>query len=274
MSRIGVFICHCGSNIAGTVNIAEVIKAAKAMPMVAFAGDNRYTCSELGQASIRQAIEEHRLNRVVIGACSPRMHENTFRKTVAAAGLNPYLLEIANLREQCSWVHTNGTATQKAIEIVRMAVAKVSRHEPLFPKQVGLTKRALVIGGGIAGIQAALDIADTGFEVILVEREPTIGGKMALLDKTFPTLDCSACILTPKMVDVAQHENIKLLTYSEVVDVSGFVGNFKVKIKRKARYVDGERCNGCGICWNKCPATVIPSKRIIKKGDEVIKVVA
>jgi len=260
MSRIGVFICHCGTNIGGVVNVPEVVEAAKRMPLVAHAEENKYTCSEVGQASIRDAIKEQRLDRVVIASCSPRMHENTFRKTVAAAGLNPYLLEMANLREHCSWVHSDSKdATAKAIDLVSMAVAKVARHESLFPKQVGLTKRALVIGGGITGIQAALDIASAGHEVVLVEKEPSIGGRMAQLDKTFPTLDCSACILTPKMVDVSQHPNITLLTYSEVKEVRGFVGNFEVDILKKAKLVDYVKCTGCGTCWQVCPER-IPSE--------------
>jgi len=255
VARIGVFICHCGTNIAGTVDIAEVMAAAQKMPQVVFVDDNKYTCSEPGQASIRDAIIANRLNRVVIGSCSPRMHEMTFRRTVAAAGLNPYLLEVANLREHCSWVHSGDSrgATAKAIELVRMAVAKVSRAEALSPKEIGLTKRALVIGGGVAGIQAALDIAGAGYEVILLEREPSIGGHMAQLDKTFPTLDCSACILTPKMVDAAQHPKITLLTYAEVEKVNGFVGNFEVEILQKAKKVDHSKCTGCGTCWQKCP---------------------
>jgi heterodisulfide reductase subunit A len=260
MSRIGVFICHCGTNIGGVVDVPQVVEAAKQMPLVAHADENKYTCSEVGQASIRNAIAEHRLDRVVVAACSPRMHENTFRKTVAAAGLNPYMLEIANLREHCSWVHSDGAdATAKAIDLVRMAVAKVSRHEALFPKTIGLTKRALVIGGGVTGIQAALDIAGAGHEVVLVEKEPSVGGRMAQLDKTFPTLDCSACILTPKMVDVAQHPNITLMSYSEVAEVRGFVGNFEVDILKKAKRVDHSKCTGCGTCWQKCPAK-IPSE--------------
>ena len=255
MARTGVFICHCGTNIGGTVDVSKVLEAAKSMPMVTFIDDNTYTCSEPGQASIHDAIIENRLDRVVIGSCSPRMHENTFRKTVASAGINPYLLEIANIREHCSWVHGDDkeAATEKAIELIRMAVAKVAALEPLSPGQVGVTKRALVIGGGIAGIQAALDIANTDYEVVLVEREPSIGGRMAQLDKTFPTLDCSACILAPKMVDVAQHPNITLLTYAEVQDVRGFVGNFEVNILQKARRVDHTKCTGCGTCWQKCP---------------------
>lgn len=255
MARTGVFICHCGTNIGGTVDVSKVLEAAKSMPMVTFIDDNAYTCSEPGQASIHDAIIENRLDRVVIGSCSPRMHENTFRKTVASAGINPYLLEIANIREHCSWVHGDDkeAATEKAIELIRMAVAKVAALEPLSPGQVGVTKRALVIGGGIAGIQAALDIANADYEVVLVEREPSIGGRMAQLDKTFPTLDCSACILAPKMVDVAQHPNITLLTYAEVQDVRGFVGNFEVNILQKARRVDHTKCTGCGTCWQKCP---------------------
>ncbi len=260
MSRIGVFVCHCGTNIGGVVNVPEVVEAARHMPLVAYADANKYTCSEVGQASIRDAISEQRLDRVVIASCSPRMHENTFRRTVAAAGLNPYLLEISNLREHCSWVHSDSkAATAKAIDLVRMAVAKVARHESLSPKQVGLTKRALIIGGGITGIQAALDIASAGHEVVLVEKEPSIGGRMSQLDKTFPTLDCSACILTPKMVDVAQHPNITLLTYSEIQEVRGFVGNFEVDILKKAKMVDYVKCTGCGTCWQACPER-IPSE--------------
>jgi len=255
MARIGVFLCHCGSNIAGAVNIPEVAEAARKLPHVVHVEDNKFTCSDPGQASIQQAITEHKLNRVVIGACSPRMHEPTFRRTVAGAGLNPYLLEIANIREHCSWVHPDQVeeATAKAIDLVRSAVARVAWQEPLTPKQVGVTRRALVIGGGIAGIQASLDIADAGYEVILVERNPSIGGHMAQLDKTFPTLDCSACILTPKMTMVGQNASIKLMSYSDVEDVSGYVGNFRVKIRNKSRYIDVNKCTGCGECSKVCP---------------------
>jgi len=258
MARIGVFVCHCGTNIAGTVDIPAVLSAVRDMPMVTLVEENKYNCSEPGQAAIREAIVEHMLNRVVIAACSPRMHETTFRRAVASAGLNPYLMEIANIREHCSWVHaeTKESATEKAIELIRMAVAKVARHEKLFSKEMPLTKRALVVGGGIAGIQAALDVANAGYEVVMVERESTIGGRMAQLDKTFPTLDCSSCILTPKMVDVAQHPNITLMTYAEVKEVKGFVGNFEVSILQKARKVNHDVCTGCGTCWQKCPEKV------------------
>ncbi|MBI4298100.1 MAG: CoB--CoM heterodisulfide reductase iron-sulfur subunit A family protein [Chloroflexi bacterium] len=258
MARIGVFVCHCGTNIAGVVNIQKVVEAVQLLPGVVYVADERYTCSDVGQTSITQAIKEHQLNRLVVAACSPRMHEATFRQAVARAGLNPYLLEIANIREQCSWVHSKEKeeATEKAIELIKMAVAKVSRDEPLFPRKVGLTKRALVIGGGIAGIQAALDIASAGIETVLVEREPTIGGRMAQLDKTFPTLDCSSCILTPKMVEASHHPNIRLMTYSEVKAVRGFVGNFEVDILKRARKVDESKCTSCGICWQKCPEKV------------------
>ncbi|MBI2856746.1 MAG: CoB--CoM heterodisulfide reductase iron-sulfur subunit A family protein, partial [Chloroflexi bacterium] len=258
MARIGIFVCHCGSNIAGTVDISRVMEAAKKMPQVIYVTDNKYTCSDPGQASIRSAIGAHRLDRIVVAACSPRMHEKTFRKTAEQAGLNPFLVEIANIREQDSWVHSfdKERATVKAIEIVRLAAAKVARDYELHARHISLTKRALVIGGGISGIQAALDIANSGHEVVLVEREPTIGGRMAQVDKTFPTLDCSACILTPKMVELSQHPKVTLMTYSEVESVKGFVGNFEVQIRQKARKVNHAPCTGCGTCWQKCPEKV------------------
>ena len=211
MQRIGVFVCWCGSNIAATVDVKAVAEAMKSEPGVVFSEDYQYMCSESGQNLIKNAIKEQKLNGVVVCSCSPRMHENTFRKAAAAAGLNPYMVEIANIREQCSWIHKDKTlATLKAIVLARAAVAKVALNAPLTAGQSPVTKRALVIGGGIAGIQTALDIADAGFKVDIVEKNPTIGGKMAQLDKTFPTLDCAACILTPKMVEAAQHENIRI----------------------------------------------------------------
>ncbi|MDD6204557.1 MAG: CoB--CoM heterodisulfide reductase iron-sulfur subunit A family protein, partial [Firmicutes bacterium] len=255
MQRIGVFVCWCGSNIAATVDVARVAETMKHEPGVVFAADYQYMCSEAGQGIIRNAISEHKLTGIVVCSCSPRMHEATFRKTAQRAGLNPYMVEIANIREQCSWIHKDKEeATEKAIVLARAAVAKVSLNAPLTAGESSVTKRALVIGGGIAGIQSALDIAEAGFEVDIVEKEPTIGGKMSKLDKTFPTLDCSACILTPKMVDAAANEKITLYTYSEVEQVKGFVGNFKVKIRRKARYVKEDVCTGCGQCMQKCPS--------------------
>jgi heterodisulfide reductase subunit A2 len=261
MARIGVFICHCGENIARTVDVAKVRDALAKHPGVVHAVDYRYMCSAPGQELIRYAIVEKKLTGVVVAACSPHMHEPTFRKACAAVGLNPYLCEMANIREHCSWVHSDREkATEKAIELVRFLVEKVKRNRPLEPIRVPVTKRALVVGGGIAGIQAALDIANGGYEVILVERQPSIGGHMAQLSETFPTLDCSQCILTPKMVEVRQHPNIKLLTYSEVEDVKGYVGNFEVTIRKKARYVNEEVCTGCGACIQRCPQKRIPSE--------------
>jgi len=255
VQRIGVFVCWCGSNIAATVDVAKVAEALKKEPGVIYTADYQYMCSEVGQGRIIEAVKEHALTGVVICSCSPRMHEATFRKTAAAAGLNPYMVEIANIREQCSWIHKDiEEGTEKAIILGRAAVAKLNLNRPLISGESPVTKRALVIGGGIAGIQSALDIADAGYEVDIVEKSPTIGGKMAQLDKTFPTLDCAACILTPKMVEAAQHPNIKLYTYSEVEAVSGFVGNFSVDIRRKARSIKEDICTGCGACMEKCPS--------------------
>jgi len=261
MQRIGVFVCWCGSNIAGTVDVKAVAEALAHEPGVVHSEDYQYMCSQAGQDLIKNAIAEHKLTGIVVCSCSPRMHEATFRKTAAAAGLNPYMVEIANIREQCSWVHKDMmTGTEKAIILGKAAVAKVNLNAPLTPGESPVTKRALVIGGGIAGIQTALDIADAGFEVDIVEKKPTIGGKMAQLDKTFPTLDCAACILTPKMVDVAQHEKIRIFSYSEVTDVKGFVGNFDVSIKKKARFVKEDVCTGCGLCTEKCPMKKVPNE--------------
>ena len=261
MQKIGVFVCHCGTNIAGTVDVKAVAEALSHEAGVVYATDYQYMCSEAGQNMIKDAVRDYGLTGIVICSCSPRMHENTFRKAAAAAGLNPYMVEIANIREQCSWIHKNiAEGTEKAIILGRAAIAKVHLNAPLTAGESPVVKRALVIGGGIAGIQTALDIADAGFEVDIVEKNPTIGGKMAQIDKTFPTLDCAACILTPKMVDCAQNEKIKIYAYSEVDAVSGFVGNFSVKIKRKARYVDETKCTGCGLCTEKCPQKKVPNE--------------
>ena len=261
MQRIGVFVCHCGTNIAGTVDVKAVAEALGREPSVVTSVDYQYMCSESGQNMIKDAIRDYALTGIVVCSCSPRMHEATFRKTAAAAGLNPYMVEIANIREQCSWIHKDmAEATEKAIILGRAAIAKVQLNAPLIAGESPVVKRALVIGGGIAGIQTALDIAEAGFEVDIVEKQPTIGGKMTQLDKTFPTLDCAACILTPKMVDCAQNENINIYSYSEVESVSGFVGNFTVKIKKKARYVDETKCTGCGLCTEKCPQKKVPNE--------------
>ncbi len=250
--RIGVYICHCGANIAATVNVKEVAEFAASLRGVVVARDYMFMCSDPGQELIKNDIKEHGLNRVVVASCSPLLHERTFRRVCHDAGLNPYFFEMANIREHCSWVHDDG-ATEKAKELVRAAVMRVYYHQSLEPMEVPINPNTLIVGGGIAGIQAALDIANAGYKVYLVEREPSIGGHMIQLDKTFPTLDCSACILTPKMSDVGSHPNIELLTYSEVEEVSGYIGNFKVKLRKKARYVDEEKCTGCGVCQEKCP---------------------
>ena len=261
MERIGVFVCWCGSNIAATVDVAKVAQILGQEPGVVFSTDYQYMCSQAGQELIQNSIREYNLTGVVICSCSPRMHEATFRKTCEKAGLNPYMVEIANIREQCSWIHKDmATATEKAVILGRAAIAKVHLNTPLTAGKSPVTKRALVIGGGIAGIQTALDIADAGFEVDIVEKKPTIGGKMTQIDKTFPTLDCAACILTPKMVDAAQNEKIHIYSYSEVENVKGFVGNFHVTIKKKARYVKEDICTGCGLCTEKCPQKKVPNE--------------
>ena len=261
MQRIGVFVCWCGSNIAATVDVEKVAEVLAKEPGVVYSANYQYMCSESGQNMIKDAIKEQKLTGVVICSCSPRMHEATFRKTAQAAGLNPYLVEIANIREQCSWIHKNKEeGTEKAIILGRAAIAKVLLNTPLIAGEIPVTKRALVIGGGIAGIQTALDIAEAGFEVDLVEKEPTIGGKMTKIDKTFPTLDCSSCILTPKMVEIAQAEKVKIYSYSEVEAVKGYIGNFTAKIRRKARYVKEDICTGCGLCTEKCPQKKVPNE--------------
>ncbi len=255
--KIGVFVCHCGTNIAQTVDVEEVAKAASYLPKVKFTATYKYMCSSPGQALIQSAIKEHGLDRIVVSACSPSLHEKTFRKCLEDAGVNPYLLEMTNIREHCSWVHRDrDKATRKAIELIRLGVAKVSRNSPLEKSYIPIEKKVLVIGAGISGIQSAIDIAFAKFPVVMVEREPSIGGRMARFDKTFPTLDCAACILTPKMVAVGQNKNVTIHTYSEIEEVSGHVGNFTVKIRKKSRSVDLTKCTGCGACWNKCPVKV------------------
>jgi heterodisulfide reductase subunit A len=255
--RIGVYVCHCGLNIAGSVDCEAVAKFAATLPHVVLSKDNRYTCSDPGQELIKNDIKEHNLNRVVVASCSPRLHEPTFRKACEDAGLNKYLFEMANIREHCSWVHLyeKEKGTKKAKDLVRMAVAKVALLKPQEELVVPVTRKALVIGGGVAGIQAALDLADIGYKVYLVEKEPSIGGRMAQIDKTYPTMDCSICILAPKMSDAGRHPNIELLTNSEVKEVTGYIGNFKAKVLKKPRYVTSE-CTACGDCVSVCPIIV------------------
>jgi len=252
--RIGVYVCHCGKNIGGTVRCEEVAEYARELPGVVQAQDSLYTCSEPGQEQIKSDIKEYSLNRVVVASCTPRLHEPTFRAACESAGLNPYLLEMANIREHCSWVHLHDkdAATEKAKELVSMAVGRAAMLTPQLELMVPVIRKALVIGGGVAGIQAALDMADAGYKVYLVERTGSIGGRMAQIDKTFPTMDCSICILAPKMSEAGRHPNIGLLTLSQVQEVSGHIGNFKVKVLKKARYVTDE-CTGCGDCIEACP---------------------
>jgi NADH:ubiquinone oxidoreductase subunit E/NAD-dependent dihydropyrimidine dehydrogenase PreA subunit len=258
--KVGIYVCHCGSNIAGTVDVEEVARwAGKTIKDVAVSRDYKFMCSSLGQQMIEDDIRKEGLTRVVVASCSPHLHEKTFRRACQNAGLNPYLFEMANIREHVSWVTKSKEAgTIKAKALVSAAAERVKRQQPLEPMQVKVNPSTMVIGGGIAGLQAALELADAGYHVYLVEREPSIGGHMAHFDKTFPTLDCSACILTPKMSEVAQHENITLLSYSELEEVSGSVGNFKVKVRRKARFIDEDKCTGCGRCIEACPTQYNP----------------
>jgi heterodisulfide reductase subunit A len=259
--RIGVYVCHCGTNIAGIVDVEEV-RAWTAEHLgsrgVVIARDDRFMCSSSGQALIEQDIRELGLDRVVVGACSPHMHERTFRGACERAGLNPYLCEMVSLREHVSWVHTDrAAATAKAKAVVAGGVFRVREQEPLEPYSVPVNPATLVVGGGISGITAALELADAGYPVHLVERQPSIGGHMAQFDKTFPTLDCAACILTPRMNEVGSHPNVTLHTWSEVVGVSGYVGSFTVRIRHKARYVRADLCTGCGLCQDKCVSHVV-----------------
>lgn len=255
--RIGVYVCECGLNIAGSVDCVAVSDFAEKLSDVTLSRTNKYTCSDPGQEIIKDDIRQHKLNRVVVASCTPRLHEPTFRKACEEAGLNPYLFEMANIRDQCSWVHLydKENATLKAKDLVKMAVARSRLLEPQFESEVPITRKALVIGGGVAGIQASLDLADQDYQVYLVEKEPSIGGKMAQIDKTFPTMDCSICILAPKMSEAGRHPNITLFTHSEVQEVKGYIGNFNVKVLKKARYVSEKDCTACGDCADVCPVT-------------------
>jgi len=269
--KVGFYICHCGVNIAETVDVEAVRDYAKSLPNVTASRDYRFMCSNAGQELIEKDIKELGINRVVVASCSPLMHEVTFRSACARAGLNPYLFQMANIREQCSWVHENKVqGTRKACALVHAAIARVRHHVPLEPIRAKIRPETMIVGAGIAGIQAALEIAEAGQPVYLVEKDPSVGGHMATFDKTFPTLDCAACILTPKMVSLSHRKNINLLTFHEVVNASGHVGSYKVTIRRKARYVDLTKCTGCSQCWNSCPAIRLPGRRRIRIGDHII----
>jgi len=257
-AKVGVFICHCGGNISKVIDVDELTEYIKTIDGVETADNHVFMCSEKGQELIRNKIAEHGLNRVVVASCSPKFHESTFRGTIQEAELNPYLLEMANIREQCSFPHQDEPekATDKAKDLVRMAVARARLLEPLQKPSLDVIKNCLVIGAGIAGIQSALDLGDAGFKVYLVEKEPSIGGNMPKVVKTFPTDDCAMCTVSPKMNEVAAHENVEIFSYSEVKEVSGTIGNFNITIEKKARFVDDEKCVGCGNCMEKCPVKV------------------
>lgn len=270
--RIGLYICHCGTNISKMVDVVHLAEEFAGHPDVVVSRHYKFMCSEPGQDLIVKDIKEQNLERVVVAACSPLMHEITFRKACERGGINRYLFEMANIREQVSWVSTDyAAATAKARALIRGALARVKYQTSLEMRRVQITKRTMVVGGGIAGIETALQLADAGYEVILVEKEDSIGGHMAKFDKTFPTLDCAACILTPKMVAVAQHPNIRLLTWAEVESVEGYVGNFKIKVRKKARFVDPTLCNGCGACYEACPSQPYPLDRALMIGGHVFK---
>jgi heterodisulfide reductase subunit A len=271
-ARVGVYLCHCGTNISKMVDVVRIAEQMAGQPQATVSRHYKFMCSEPGQELIIKDIKEHNLDRVVVAACSPLMHEMTFRAAVERGGINRYFFEMVNIREQVSWVTIDrNAATDKARALIRGAVARVVLHEPLEMLRVPIGKRVMIIGGGIAGIEAALQIADAGYEVVLVEKEESIGGHMAKFDKTFPTLDCAACILTPKMVSVGKHPRIKLLTWSEVEEVKGYIGNFQIKVRRKARYVDPALCNSCGSCYEACPSRPYPRVRKLFLGDKVFK---
>ncbi len=270
--KVGVYVCHCGINISHTVDVFRTVEFAEKLPFVSVAREYKFLCSDPGQELIQKDLRDGLVNRVVVASCSPLMHEPTFRQAMASAGGNPFLFQMANIREHVSWVtHDKETGTKKAQALVAAAARRVALHQPLQRNRVTINPAVLVVGGGISGIQAALTLAEAGKKVYLVEREPTIGGHMAGFDKTFPTLDCAACILTPKMVSVSKHPNIRLLTYSEVANVEGYVGNFKVRIRRKPRYVDTKACINCGLCYEACLSRPLPRTKRLLLGNQVVR---
>ncbi len=269
--KIGVYVCHCGVNISHTVDVAACREFAEKAPGVAVARDYKFMCSNTGQELIQSDIEELKLTRVVVAACSPLMHEGTFRGACQGVGLNQYLFQMSNIREQCAWVHDDRKlATLKAMALINAAIHRVALQQPLEPMRAKVNPASLIVGAGIAGIQAALELAESGNPVYLVEREPSVGGKMAMFDKTFPTQDCSACLLTPKMVSGSRRQHLKLRSSHEVVGVSGYIGNYKIRVRRKARYVDPSKCTGCGQCWSHCPSVRIPTRRAIRLPDKLV----
>ncbi len=258
---IGVFLCHCGTNISGTVRMHELADHARRLEGVEIVRDSRFLCAESGQRLIQDSIRRHGLARVVVAACSPLMHEITFWDACRGAGLNPFAMQMANIREQVAWVTPDqDQATAKAEAMVTAAVHRVGLHIPLDIRQLPVTRRVLVLGAGIAGLEAALRLADGGVPVVLVEREPVIGGHMTMIDRTFPTLDCSACVLVPRTARVAQHPLITMLTSSEVEEVSGHAGSFRVRVRSLPRSIVAGRCTSCGVCVESCPVRDIPSE--------------
>ncbi len=269
--RIGVYICHCGLNIASKIDVAALEKFAAGLPHVALSKTYKFMCSDPGQQLIKDDLAKHKLTHLVVASCSPLMHEPTFRSVLKDEGVNPYLYQMVNIREQVSWVTKDADrGTEKARRLITAAVRRVALHDALERSTVPVHPDVLIVGAGIAGISAALTLAEAGKQVYLVERDPSIGGHMAHFDKTFPTLDCAACILTPKMTQVGKHKNIHLMAYSQVEEVSGFIGNFTVKVRHKASYVDADKCTGCGTCWEHCPGRRIPETRVMRKGTKVI----
>ncbi|MDY6843943.1 MAG: CoB--CoM heterodisulfide reductase iron-sulfur subunit A family protein [Thermodesulfobacteriota bacterium] len=258
MERIGVFVCHCGLNIAGTVDVEKIVEEISKYPLVAHAEHYIYNCSDPGQDRVRTAIREKKLEGLVMANCSPSLHQVTFRNLAISEGLNPYHCEIANIREVCSWPHANDkeVATKKALNLIKATIEKLKLNEPLNPPKIPITKKALIIGGGVAGMEAALTIAYSGYEVVLVERNHYLGGHAVQISGTFLSMDWSPCIITPRMTEIISHPNITLYLYSEIQEVSGYIGNFDVKIRRKPAFVNWEKCNGCLKCQEACPVSV------------------